>query len=230
MADDSKSHAEVNEEAATSEGFVRQLGLLDSTMLVAGSMIGSGVFIVSADIGRLVGSAGWLLVVWAITGILTVVAALSYGELAAMLPRAGGHTCTCARPTGLLGVPLWLDVISCHPDWHDRRRSGGVCAFPWGGHSIHLTHTMGDPADHLVPELRDKSFHAAGCRHLGHRPVDDFEYVRPAPREDHSKCVHVRKDSVTTGADRPWFVCRPQCCCAERKLRSSVGARQCRPG
>src|SRR5438034_9167651 len=68
--------------------FVRGLGLLDSTMLVAGSMIGSGIFIVSADIARLVGSAGWLLVVWAVTGVLTMVAALSYGELAAMMPRA----------------------------------------------------------------------------------------------------------------------------------------------
>jgi len=70
---------------------VRGLGLLDSTMLVAGSMIGSGIFIVSADISRLVGSPGWLLVVWAVTGVLTVVAALSYGELAAMMPRAGGQ-------------------------------------------------------------------------------------------------------------------------------------------
>jgi APA family basic amino acid/polyamine antiporter len=60
-------------------------------MLVAGSMIGSGIFIVSADIGRLVGSAGWLLVVWAVTGALTLTAALSYGELAAMMPRAGGQ-------------------------------------------------------------------------------------------------------------------------------------------
>jgi APA family basic amino acid/polyamine antiporter len=71
--------------------FVRGLGLLDSTMLVAGSMIGSGIFIVSADISRLVGSGGWLLVVWAVTGALTIVAALSYGELAAMMPRAGGQ-------------------------------------------------------------------------------------------------------------------------------------------
>jgi amino acid transporter len=55
MADDPKSHAEVNKEDAAAQGFVRQLGLLDSTMLVAGSMIGSGIFIVSADIGRLVG-------------------------------------------------------------------------------------------------------------------------------------------------------------------------------
>jgi len=70
---------------------VRGLGLLDSTMIVAGSMIGSGIFIVSADIARQVGSAGWLLMVWVVTGLLTVTAALSYGELAAMMPRAGGQ-------------------------------------------------------------------------------------------------------------------------------------------
>src|SRR6186713_490364 len=71
--------------------FVRGLGLLDSTMLVAGSMIGSGIFIVSSIIARQVGSPGWLLVVWVVTGLLTVAAALSYGELAAMMPRAGGQ-------------------------------------------------------------------------------------------------------------------------------------------
>src|SRR6266404_8915239 len=71
--------------------FVQGLGLLDSIMMVAGSMIGSGIFIVSADISRQVGSAGWLLVVWLATGALTVSAALSYGELAAMMPRAGGQ-------------------------------------------------------------------------------------------------------------------------------------------
>src|SRR5438105_8349354 len=72
-------------------GFIRGLGLLDSTMIVAGSMIGSGIFIVSADIARQVGSAGWLLVVWLVTCLLTLIAALSYGELAAMMPRAGGQ-------------------------------------------------------------------------------------------------------------------------------------------
>jgi len=80
--------AEIGQE--TKEGFIRGLGLLDSTMIVAGSMIGSGIFIVSADIARQVGSPGWLLVVWIITGLLTVGAALSYGELAAMMPKAGG--------------------------------------------------------------------------------------------------------------------------------------------
>ncbi|MEJ7625023.1 MAG: amino acid permease [Pyrinomonadaceae bacterium] len=78
-------------EPETKEGFIRGLGLLDSTMIVAGSMIGSGIFIVSPDIARQVGSPGWLLVVWIITGLLTIVGALSYGELAAMMPRAGGQ-------------------------------------------------------------------------------------------------------------------------------------------
>ena len=73
-----------------SKGFIRGLGLLDSTMIVAGSMIGSGIFLVSADIARQVGSPGWLLLVWVVTGLLTIVGALSYGELAAMMPRAGG--------------------------------------------------------------------------------------------------------------------------------------------
>ena len=72
-------------------GFVRGLGLLDSTTIVAGSMIGSGIFIVSAEMSRQVGSPGWLLVSWIITGVLTVIGALSYGELAAMMPKAGGQ-------------------------------------------------------------------------------------------------------------------------------------------
>src|SRR5213595_3390790 len=71
--------------------FIRGLGLLDSTMLVAGSMIGSGIFIVSSIIARQVGAPGWLLVVWIVTGVLTLMAALSYGELAAMMPKAGGQ-------------------------------------------------------------------------------------------------------------------------------------------
>jgi basic amino acid/polyamine antiporter, APA family len=72
-------------------GFIRGLGLLDSTMIVAGSMIGSGIFIVSSIISRQVGAPGWLLVVWLVTGLLTLMAALSYGELASMMPKAGGQ-------------------------------------------------------------------------------------------------------------------------------------------
>jgi basic amino acid/polyamine antiporter, APA family len=71
-------------------GFRKALGLFDSIMIVAGVMVGSGIFIVSAEISRQVGSAGWLLIAWVITGVLTVAGALSYGELAAMMPAAGG--------------------------------------------------------------------------------------------------------------------------------------------
>jgi basic amino acid/polyamine antiporter, APA family len=76
-------------EHATS--FKPSLRLFDATMIVAGSMIGSGIFIVSADITRNVGSAGWLIIVWLLTGFMTLTAALSYGELSAMFPRAGGQ-------------------------------------------------------------------------------------------------------------------------------------------
>jgi basic amino acid/polyamine antiporter, APA family len=71
--------------------FKPSLGLLDATMIVAGSMIGSGIFIVSADITRNVGSSGWLIFVWLITGFMTLTAAISYGELSAMFPKAGGQ-------------------------------------------------------------------------------------------------------------------------------------------
>ncbi|MGB7190983.1 MAG: APC family permease [Acidobacteriaceae bacterium] len=71
-------------------GFQPGLGLFDSVMIVVGIMIGSGIFIVSAEMSRQIGSAGWLMVAWVITGVLTICGALTYGELAAMMPRAGG--------------------------------------------------------------------------------------------------------------------------------------------
>ena len=71
-------------------GFKRGLSLFDSIMIVVGVMIGSGIFIVSAEMSREIGSAGWLLVAWLFTAVLTIAGALSYGELAAMMPRAGG--------------------------------------------------------------------------------------------------------------------------------------------
>jgi basic amino acid/polyamine antiporter, APA family len=73
------------------EEFKKELGLLDGTMLVVGSMIGSGIFIVSSDIARQVGSAGWLTLIWIISGLITMIAAVSYGELSAMYPKAGGQ-------------------------------------------------------------------------------------------------------------------------------------------
>jgi basic amino acid/polyamine antiporter, APA family len=89
--------------ATSARRLVRELGLLDATMLVAGSMIGSGIFIVSADMGRLLGSPAWLLGAWLATGLLTVMAALSYGELVALLPQAGGQYVYLREAYG----PLW---------------------------------------------------------------------------------------------------------------------------
>lgn len=82
--------------------FKQSLGLLDATMLVSGAMIGSGIFIVSADMARNVGSAGWLLLIWLLTGVVTVAAALSYGELAGMMPKAGGQYIYIQRAFGPL--------------------------------------------------------------------------------------------------------------------------------
>jgi APA family basic amino acid/polyamine antiporter len=74
----------------TPPAFHRGLGLFDSVMIVVGIMIGSGIFIVSAEMSRQIGSAGWLLAAWVLTGVLTISGALTYGELAAMMPQAGG--------------------------------------------------------------------------------------------------------------------------------------------
>jgi basic amino acid/polyamine antiporter, APA family len=84
-------------------GFRRQLGLFDCTMLVAGAMIGSGIFIVSAEIARDTGGAGWLLAVWIVAGLMTILGALCYAELAAMMPHAGGQYVFLREAYG----PLW---------------------------------------------------------------------------------------------------------------------------
>src|SRR5450432_3589678 len=88
---------------SSAPAFQRRLGLFDATMLVAGSMIGSGIFIVSAEIARDVGTSGWLLLVWVLTGVITVFGALSYAELAAMMPHAGGQYVYLREAYG----PLW---------------------------------------------------------------------------------------------------------------------------
>jgi len=89
MAD--TTHPLADTRAKSEPGFVRAFGLFDGTMIVVGSMIGSGIFIVAADISRQTASAGGLLLTWVLTGLLTISAALSYGELAALFPHAGGQ-------------------------------------------------------------------------------------------------------------------------------------------
>src|SRR5438552_4843099 len=90
-------------ESSVDREFVKGLGLTSSTMLVMGSMIGSGIFLVSADIARQVNSPALLIGAWVVTGFLTIVAALSYGELAAMMPHAGGQYVYLREALG----PLW---------------------------------------------------------------------------------------------------------------------------
>jgi len=87
---DTTAPGQANTNSNGEAGFVRGLSLFDAVLAVAGAMIGSGIFIVSADMARYIGSPGGLLVAWALAGVLTVAAALSYGELAAMMPHAGG--------------------------------------------------------------------------------------------------------------------------------------------
>jgi len=93
----------VNTDEASDREFVKGLGLTSSTMLVMGSMIGSGIFLVSAEIAREVGSPALLIAAWLVTGFMTIVAALSYGELAAMMPHAGGQYVYLREALG----PLW---------------------------------------------------------------------------------------------------------------------------
>lgn len=92
--------------------FKKELGLLDGTMLVVGSMIGSGIFIVSSDIVRQVGSAGWLIAVWVLSGLITVMAAVSYGELSALFPKAGGQYVYLKEAYGkLIAFFIWLEFF-----------------------------------------------------------------------------------------------------------------------
>ena len=89
----------------------RSLGLIDATSIVAGSMIGSGIFIVTAAMTRDIGSAGWLIVLWMVTGLLTMSAALSYGELAGMMPTAGGQFVYIQRAYGKLASFLYCWTV-----------------------------------------------------------------------------------------------------------------------
>ncbi len=96
--------AVTHEAVAPAQGeFQHRLGLFDATMLVAGSMIGSGIFVVSAKIASDVGTSGWLIVIWLVSGVMTIIGALSFAELAGMLPQAGGQYVFLREAYG----PLW---------------------------------------------------------------------------------------------------------------------------
>ena len=105
---------------------VKGLGLMDATTLVMGSMIGSGIFIVAADISRQVKSPGLLIMTWVVTAALTLIAALCYGELAAAMPHAGGQYVYLREAFGpLCGFLYRLDAVSGNSDRHHRRGGRG---------------------------------------------------------------------------------------------------------
>jgi APA family basic amino acid/polyamine antiporter len=125
MADTTSNPIPPPAATATQPGFVRAIGLFDGTMIVVGSMIGSGIFIVASDITRQTGSAGGLLLTWIITGLLTIAAALSYGELAALFPRAGGQYIYLREAYSplwgfLYGWTLFLDGRATLSSWSKR--------------------------------------------------------------------------------------------------------------
>lgn len=97
------SSVKVKNEAVSSPQFVQGMGLFSATAIVMGSMIGSGIFIVSADMSRALGSPALLIAAWLVTAVMTVIGALSYGELAAMMPKAGGQYVYLREALG----PLW---------------------------------------------------------------------------------------------------------------------------
>ena len=125
------------ETTKTTAHFRPTLGLLDGTMIVAGSMIGSGIFIVSADITRNVGSAGWLILVWAITGFMTITAAVSYGELSGMYPKAGGQYVYLKEAYNPLTGFCWLELFCRDPDGD--HCGGGVAFAKFAGYFFPVT-------------------------------------------------------------------------------------------
>ena len=181
----------ITETSVADQKFVRGLGLLDSTMLVAGSMIGSGIFIVSAIIARQVGSPGWLLVVWIVTGLLTLMAALSYGELAAMMPKAGGQYVYLREAYSplwgfLYGWTLFLVIQTgtIAAVAVGFARYSGVL-IPWFSESNYLIRA--DPSWWLVQWIRCFTFYRAVSRSGNDRAADLHEHAWIESWQTHTK-------------------------------------------
>ena len=159
--------------------FTRGLGLYDATMVVVGSMIGSGIFIVSADMARLVGSPGWLLLAWVVTGVLTITAALSYGELAAMMPRAGGQYVYLREAFS----PLWGFLYGWTLFMVIQTGTIAAVAVAFArflGLMVrqHLRRPLPRRADPPLVGLRRVALHGPVRRHPAHRAADVDQHAR----------------------------------------------------
>ncbi len=148
---------------STSSGLQQSLGLFDSTMIVAGSMVGAGIFIVSADMARLVGSPGWLLGSWVITGLLTIARGLG-------LRRVGRHDASGRRPIRLFArglvaivrILIRLDLFHGDPNRNHRRGGSGVRPLP---------------GDVMATHFRERVYH---CTHSYNHALTPFRFPRPS--------------------------------------------------
>ena len=174
--------------------FKRGLGLFDSTMVVAGSMIGSGIFIVSAAMARQLGSPGWLLVAWVVTGVLTITAALAYGELAAMMPRAGGQYVYLREAYS----PLWGFLYGWTLFMVIQTGTIAAVASPLPVSPAFSSRDRREPLPHSaaphVLGLCGLAVHGAAARRRPDRAADLDEHPRPRLRQSHPKRLHHDED------------------------------------
>ena len=194
-------------EAEAAPKLVRELGLLDATMIVMGSMIGSGIFITSAESARLVGSPGWLLVAWALSGLMTITGALCCAELAAMMPRAGGQYVFLREAYGrLFGFLFGWAHVPRRPDRHDRRGRGRLRQVPRRlrpPRSRPTTTSIGTPISLLRDALR-----ASASRRSSSSAIvlivgpDGHEHAGPQDGHADPEHVHVHQDRRAVRPDR----------------------------
>ncbi len=204
------------------------MGLTSATTLVMGSMIGSGIFIVSAEIARLSDSPVLLIGAWLLTGFLTITGALAYGELAAMMPPRRRPVCLPARRTGTaLGISLRLDALPGSADRHHRRRGHRFRQVSRHLLSVRLVDALAPT--HCPRAAYSHRAHGAGqygCRaqHAESRrhPGGDFS-LRPqhlwgTHRRPGAEHLHHRQDSGAAGARVARSFCRTQCPGYRRQL------------
>ncbi len=174
---------------------VRGLGQLDATMIVIGSMIGSGIFITSAESARLIGAPGWLLLAWALAGLLTITGALCCAELAAMMPRAGGQYVFLREAYGpLFGFLFGWAIFLVVQTGHHRRRRSRLCQIHWRARSSDRDEQLSDRADSPRKQLCDQPFHRATRRRRLDPPADLEQHPRPGAWEIGAELFHLRED------------------------------------
>ncbi len=198
--------------------FHRGLGLYDSTMVVVGSMIGSGIFIVSADMARTDRQPG-------LAARRLAADRTAHRRRRALLRRAGGDDAARRRAVRLpargvlaaVGLPLRLDAVSGHPDRHDRRRVGRLRALLRRAGAVDRRRQLPDRADPPLDRLRAVAVDDAAGRHPDDRAADLDQHARPRVRQDHPERLHHREDRRAARPDPG-----RRCCSAGTRPRSAT--------